>query len=105
MTQDGTLRAGAGEVVDTVTTDEEGNAETKELYLGKYKVVEVTAPDGCVLNIEAHEIELIYAGQEVSVTETDTAFYNERQKVTVDLTKALEHDEAFGIGNKGKSRT
>ena len=102
VTQDGTVRAGAGEVVDTVTTDEEGNAETKELYLGKYKVVEVTAPDGCVLNIEAHEIELVYAGQEVSVTETDTAFYNERQKVTVDLTKALEQDEAFGIGNKGE---
>lgn len=102
VTQDGTVRAAAGEVVDTITTDGDGNAETKELYLGKYRVVEVTAPYGCVLNTEAHEIQLVYAGQEISVTETDTAFYNERQKVTVDLAKALEQDETFGIGNKGE---
>ncbi len=101
-TQDGTVRANAGELVDTVTTDEDGNAETKELYLGKYRVVEVTAPYGCVLNAGEHEIELVYAGQEISVTETDTAFYNERQKVTVDLKKALEQDGTFGIGNKGE---
>lgn len=102
VTPDGTVRAQAGEVVDTVTTDKEGKATTKELYLGKYKVVEKTAPHGCVLNIEEHEAVLVYAGQEVSVTETDTSFYNERQKVMVDLAKVLEQDEAFGIGNKGE---
>lgn len=102
VTQDGTVRASKGEVLDTVTTDEDGNAETKELYLGKYKIVEVTAPYGCVLNTEEHEVELVYAEQEISVTETDTAFYNERQKAAVDLTKALEQDDAFGIGNKGE---
>ena len=55
-----------------------------------------------MLNTETHEVELTYAGQEVSVTEADTAFYNERQKVTVDLTKTLEQDEIFGIGNAGE---
>ena len=55
--------------------------------------MEKTAPEGLVLNTETHEAELTYAGQEVSVTEADTAFYNERQKVTVDLTKTLEQDE------------
>lgn len=102
VTPEGTVRAAAGEVVDTVTTDKDGNAATKELYLGKYKVVEKTAPEGMVLNIEEKEVELVYAGQEVSVTETDTAFYNVRQKVTIDLLKALEQDETFGIGNKGE---
>ena len=102
VTPDGTVRAAAGEVVDTITTDEEGKAETKELYLGKYQIVEKTAPEGLVLNTETHEVELTYAGQEVSVTEADTAFYNERQKVTVDLTKTLEQDEIFGIGNAGE---
>ena len=90
VTPDGTVRANAGDVVDTITTDEEGKAETKELYLGKYQIVEKTAPEGLVLNTETHEVELTYAGQEASVTEADTAFYNERQKVTVDLTKTLE---------------
>ena len=102
VTPDGTVRANAGDVVDTITTDEEGKAETKELYLGKYQIVEKTAPDGLVLNTETHEVELTYAGQEVSVTEADTAFYNERQKVSVDLTKTLEQDEIFGIGNAGE---
>lgn len=102
VTSDGTVRAAAGDVVDTITTDEEGKAETKELYLGKYQIVEKTAPEGLVLNTETHEVELTYAGQEVSVTEADTAFYNERQKVTVDLTKTLEQDEIFGIGNAGE---
>ena len=76
--------------------------ETKELYLGKYQIVEKTAPEGLVLNTETHEVELTYAGQEVSVAEADTAFYNERQKVTIDLTKTLEQDEVFGIGNQGE---
>ena len=102
ITPDGTVRASSGEVVDTITTDAEGRGETKELYLGKYQVVEKTAPEGFVLNIEIHEVELSYAGQEVAVTEADTAFYNERQKVTVELTKTQEQDETFGIGNQGE---
>lgn len=102
VTPEGTLRVAAGEVVDTVTTDESGSAVSKELYLGKYQVVEKTAPEGMVLNNEPHEVELVYAGQEVSVTETNTDFYNERQKVQLDLTKALEQDEIFEIGNQGE---
>ena len=83
ITPDGTLRYAKGEVVDTVTTDENGLAKSKELYLGRYTVVEITAPEGMVINKEAHEVELTYAGQEVAVTETATSFVNERQKVTV----------------------
>ena len=51
-TLDGTLRYSAGEVVDTVTTDETGLAESKPLYLGKYEIREITAPLGMVLNGE-----------------------------------------------------
>lgn len=87
ITPDGTLRYAKGEVVDTVTTDENGLAKSKELYLGRYTVVEITAPEGMVINKEAHEVELTYAGQEVAVTETATSFVNERQKVTVSLEK------------------
>ena len=48
-TLDGTLRASSGEVVDTVTTDENGMAESKALYLGKYQIRELEAPYGMVL--------------------------------------------------------
>ena len=103
-TLDGTLRASKGEVVDTVTTGADGTAKSKELYLGKYEVKEVTAPFGFVLNGETHAVELVYAGQEIAVTETATDFYNERQRVEIDLVKSLETDESYGVGTNGEIR-
>ena len=101
-TLDGTLRASKGEVVDTVTTGADGTAVSKELYLGKYEVKEITAPFGMVLNEKTHAVELVYAGQNVAVTETATSFYNERQRVEIDLIKRLMTDEAYGIGKNGE---
>lgn len=101
-TLDGTLRASKGEVVDTITTGADGTAKSKELYLGRYEVRETQAPYGMVLNGETHTVELVYAGQEVAVTETSTSFYNERQKVEIELIKSLEVDEAYGVGNNGE---
>ena len=102
ITPDGTLRYAVGEVVDTVTTDESGLAESKPLYLGKYEVKEITAPTGYMLNTEVHTAELVYAGQEVEITETAADFCNERQKAAVSLDKVLEQDEHFGIGKNGE---
>ena len=102
ITPDGTLRYAAGAVIDTVTTDETGLAESKPLYLGKYEVKEITAPTGYVLNTEIHTAELVYAGQEVEITETAADFCNERQKAAVSLDKVLEQDERFGIGKNGE---
>ncbi|RKJ17608.1 TonB-dependent receptor [bacterium D16-50] len=104
ITLDGTLRASKGEVVDTVITGADGTAKSKELYLGKYEVKEVTAPFGFVLNGETHAVELVYAGQEIAVTETSTDFYNERQRVEIDLVKSLETDESYGVGMNGEIR-
>lgn len=101
-TLDGTLRYAAGEVVDTVTTDETGLAESKPLYLGKYEIREITAPLGMALNGEIHTAELVYAGQEIEITETAASFYNERQKTAVSLDKILEQNKQFGIGMNGE---
>ncbi len=98
VTGDGTLRAYQGELVDEITTDETGYAKSKELYLGKYTVVEKTASNGFYNSNEQHDVELTYAGQTVSVTSTKLNLFNERQKVTVSLSKELEQDETFGIG-------
>ena len=101
-TPDGTLRYSKGEVVDTITTSSDGFVKSKELYLGKYEVKEITAPYGMVISGETHTVELTYAGQNISVTETSTSFYNERQKVQVSLAKAIEKDKTFGIGDNGE---
>ena len=55
-----------------------------------------------VLNEEIHKVELVYAGQDVAVTETATSFYNERQRVEIDLTKSLDVDKDYGVGNNGE---
>ncbi len=97
-TPDGTLRCSAGEVVDTVTTGADGMAESKPLYLGKYEITEMEAPDGMVVNKDAHTAELVYAGQEIEITETAASFCNDRQKARISLSKVLEQNKQFGIG-------
>ena len=62
VTLDGTVHANAGDVVAEITTDENGYAETEPLYLGKYEVREIKAPEGYVLNNEPKDVELTYAG-------------------------------------------
>lgn len=101
-TLDGVMHYAKGEIVDTITTGSDGVASSKELYLGKYEIQEITAPHGMVLNSTIQTVELTYAGQEVSVTETAGNLYNERQKVKVSLSKVLEQNELFGIGMNGE---
>ena len=102
-TLDGTLRYSAGEVVDTITTGEDGTAQSQPLYLGKFQVKEIEFPHGMADTGEnITEVELVYAGQEVEITETSASFYNQRQKALVTLDKVLEQDETFGIGMNGE---
>lgn len=75
-TPDGTLRCSAGEVVDTLTT----------------------GADGMVVNKGSHTAELVYAGQEIEITETAASFCNDRQKAWISLSKVLEQNKQFGIG-------
>ena len=103
-TPDGTVRYTKDTLVDAITTGEKGTATSKQLYLGKYRVVEKTAPNGFVLNRTVNHIALTYAGQNEKVTNTSTSFTNDRQKVEIDLTKVLEQNEKFSIGNNGEIR-
>lgn len=101
-TLDGVMHYAKGEIVDTITTGSDGVASSKELYLGKYEIQEITAPHGMVLNGTIQTVELTYAGQEVAITETAGNLYNERQNVKVSLSKVLEQNELFGIGMNGE---
>ncbi len=101
-TLDGTLRYAKGIVVSKITTDKSGTAVTEPLYLGKYEIREIKAPYSMVLNSESQTVELTYAGQDVSITETSAEFCNERQKAEISLAKVLEQSETFGIGDNGE---
>ena len=98
-TPDGTIRYTKDTLVDTITTGKKGTATSKQLYLGRYRVVETVAPYGTVINPEPHTVELTYSGQNEKVTNTSTSFTNDRQKAEINLTKILEQDEKFNIGS------
>lgn len=99
-TPEGTVRYGKDELVETVTTGSDGTVRTKNLYLGTYRIVEVQAPDGFVLNTEPILVTLLYAGETVEVTGAEAEQYNARQKVEISLVKEMEQDELFQIGEK-----
>lgn len=101
-TLDGTVRYEQGTLVDTITTDDDGVAKSKELYLGKYTVIEKTAPNGYVHNAAKYNAELTYAGQNVSVTSTAVSVYNERQKIAVSLKKEMDEDKTFNLGKNNE---
>ena len=81
------LEYAAGELVGTVTTDENGQAFLSDLPLGSYKIVEVNAPEGFVLNEEAQTVTFTYKDQETPVIEQEAVFQNDRQKVEVSVVK------------------
>jgi uncharacterized surface anchored protein len=89
-TPDGTLRYAKGTIVDTITTDANGYAETKQLYLGHYTVTETKAPVDFVIDKTPHDAFITYTGQEVAVTSTQIGIGNTRQKVEIDLQKLME---------------
>lgn len=101
-TPDGTIRAKEGERVGTIETGPGGVGVSGPLYLGRYKLVEEKAPGNMVLNPEPQVVTLEYAGQTVEVTQAQTEFTNERQKVEITLDKVLEQDETFQIGMSGE---
>ncbi|MFQ6875256.1 MAG: SpaA isopeptide-forming pilin-related protein, partial [Coprobacillus cateniformis] len=84
---DGSILYNKGEVVDTITTDENGQAESKLLPLGDYEIKEVQAPLNFVLNNEVKKVSLTYEEKETEVVYGDVEFYNERQKVEVETSK------------------
>ncbi|MGL6292557.1 prealbumin-like fold domain-containing protein [Eubacterium aggregans] len=50
----------AEDLVATLTTGEGGMATTGDLYLGEYRMVEVSAPDGFIINTNEQIIALEY---------------------------------------------
>lgn len=94
-TADGTLRISKGALADTLLTDESGEAESKELYPGKYLLREISAPDGYILGAEPREITVVSGV-------TSAEIYNERKKQEFGLKKELETDRKFGIGLNGE---
>ena len=84
------VRDSAGTLVDTITTDNTGKAESKELVLGTYSVNEITAPNGFVLNSTPKNVTISYGSQTAAVIYGDVNIPNKPQagQITVQKTNA-----------------
>ena len=74
-----------GAVIETITTGEDGSADTSSLYTGfKYNLDEVKAPDGYILS-GSKEISLDYDNQ-IEYVEAQTSVENAPTEVTITKT-------------------
>ena len=71
-TADGTVHYEKGTEVGRMVTGQDGIAKSGLLYLGKYKVQEISAPRGFMLNATVFDTELKYQGQEVETFDGET---------------------------------
>lgn len=94
-TPDGTIRAQAGEIVATLTTNEDGVAASSPLYLGTYTICETEAKDGFVLDQKERTVALTYQGQHVSIFDESLDATNQPTCITLKKTNTDDPDQAL----------
>ena len=77
----------SGAAVAVLETDEKGEASVEGLPLGKYRLVEIEAPKGYVLDETAKEIELTYKDDHTEVVYANAEFVDKRVKTQLSLVK------------------
>ena len=83
----------AGDLVATLTTDEGGNAEVKNLYLGNYYVKEITPPEGYLLDEEEHDVVCDYEGDLVAEVSRSTTSPEQVIKQPFQLIKVSDNGD------------
>ena len=75
------------EVIQVLTTDKDGYAETSKLPLGKFRVKEIYVPGGIYLDQEEIDVELKYADDDTEIVYENADFYDRRQQIEVSVYK------------------
>ena len=84
----GTLIHAKDDLIGTLTTDSSGYAAMDNLYLGKYYLVEITAPAGYVIDTTHKTFELSYNDSTAAPIISTNIFYDEKQNIVLDLLKS-----------------
>ena len=79
-----------GDLVDTLVTGKDGKATLSNLPLGKYRVIEIEAPYGYVLNEEEQIVTFVYVDDKTPVIKEGLTFENDRQKFSLSVIKLDE---------------
>ena len=88
LSSDGTLLYyEKDQLVDTITTNKDGYAISKELYLGSYYMVEVKTKDTHVLNTEKYEFTLTAKDNKTPIVYNSYSALNMLKKGTLEFSK------------------
>ena len=80
----------AGQTVDTIVTNEEGTAYTKDLYPGEYEIKEVQTPKGYIKDENIPNVVLENEDKTVEVKESKKELSDVRQKLELTFKKIFE---------------
>lgn len=83
----------AGDLVSTLKVDQKGDAVVKDLYLGKYFVKEIQAPEGYLLDETEHDVECSYEGGTVPMIERTVKSTELVMKQPFQIIKAANNGE------------
>ena len=107
-----TNRASLGQLVNTITTGEDGKAVSKLLPLGKYIIREVSAPNGYVKDDTGYEVELSYKDRFTPLVWAGANLENRFFTAEIDLEKVFEttfesgqYAESGGAAREGELRS
>ena len=96
-TADGTVRAVKGSEVDRIVTDENGEAESRAVYLGKYKVEETKQPDGYIRSEKSWDVELKYKDQDTAVVVENLEVTNKPTEIVIDKKVTGSEERLRGV--------
>ena len=91
--------ANAGDVVDTITTGEDGTAITKDIYPGTYSIEEIVTPKGYVKDENIEDVTLTNTDQATPVKTYEKDLTNVRQKLELTFLKKFEEPK-FKVGEE-----
>lgn len=95
----------AGTQVATLTTDESGSAEVRDLYLGKYYIKEITPPVGYLLDEKEYDIDCSYEGDQTVTVERTATSTDQVKKQPFQLIKAANNGQTDAELLKGAGFT
>lgn len=97
VTPDGTVRAVDGEIVEELTTDDKGMAESGELFLGTYRISETVQPPGYVRTGKTWEVELTWKDQHMRIVEERLEIENTPTRIVIDKKETGSEKRLPGV--------
>ena len=76
------------QLIETITTGEDGKAKTSNIPVGNYYLVETVAPYGMIIDTAPIDFSIEYKDQNTALVLTTKSILNERQKISLKVTKS-----------------